>query len=89
MANGSKKIEEGPNHKCNPFYSWGFFTSIQDNQRCKKRGERGARSCYFSTSCANFWAAYAKNMLKYAVLILWRKKVLPADFYAFCISEDN
>ena len=42
-------------------------------QRCKKRGAWGARSCYFSTSCANFWAAYAKNMLKYALLILWKK----------------
>jgi len=35
-------------------------------QRCKKRGAWGARSCYFSTSCANFWAAYAKNKLNYA-----------------------
>ena len=25
-------------------------------------------------------------MLKYAVLILWRKKGVPANFYAFCIS---
>ena len=25
-------------------------------------------------------------MLKYAVLILWRKKSVPANFYAFCIS---
>ena len=25
-------------------------------------------------------------MLKYAVLILWRKKGIPAHFYAFCIS---
>ena len=26
-------------------------------------------------------------MLKYAVLILWRKKGVPANFYAFCISD--
>ena len=25
-------------------------------------------------------------MLKYAVLIRWRKKGVPANFYAFCIS---
>ena len=25
-------------------------------------------------------------MVKYAVLILWRKKGVPANFYAFCIS---
>ena len=25
-------------------------------------------------------------MLKYAVLILWRKNGVPANFYAFCIS---
>ena len=25
-------------------------------------------------------------MLKYAVLILWRKKGIAANFYAFCIS---
>ena len=25
-------------------------------------------------------------MLKYAVLILWRKKGVAANFYAFCIS---
>ena len=55
-------------------------------QRCKKRGAWGACSCYFSTSCANFWADYAKNMLKYAVLILWRKKGVGANFYGFCIS---
>ena len=28
-------------------------------------------------------------MLKYAVLILWRKKGVPANFYAFCISDDD
>ena len=28
-------------------------------------------------------------MLKYAVLILWRKKGVPANFYAFCISAAN
>ena len=28
-------------------------------------------------------------MLKYAVLILWRKKGVPANFYAFCISENQ
>ena len=28
-------------------------------------------------------------MLKYAVLILWRKKGVPANFYAFCISGPN
>ena len=27
-----------------------------------------------------------QNMLKYAVLILWRKKGVAANFYAFCIS---
>ena len=26
-------------------------------------------------------------MLKYAVLILWRKKGVAANFYAFCISD--
>ena len=28
-------------------------------------------------------------MLKYAVLILWRKKGVPANFYAFCIYASN
>ena len=28
-------------------------------------------------------------MLKYAVLILWRKKGVPANFYAFCISASS
>ena len=28
-------------------------------------------------------------MLKYAVLILWRKKGVAANFYAFCISDEE
>ena len=39
----------------------------------KARSMRSALLLHFSTSCANFWAAYAKNMLKYALLILWKK----------------
>ena len=56
--------------KC--FQSINLNFGILRCQRCKKWGAWGARSCYFSTSCANFWAAYAKkyakicqNMLKY------------------------
>ena len=33
------------------------------------------------------YAKICKNMLKYAVLILWRKKGAAANFYAFCISD--
>jgi len=28
-------------------------------------------------------------MLKYAVLILWRTIGVPANFYAFCISDEK
>ncbi len=64
---------------------WPPFSAIEiiSDQRCKKWGAWGARSCYFYTSCANFWTAYAKNMLKYAVLILWKKMPLLLNLTLF------
>ena len=71
-----------------------FLNVMAGSQRCKKQGAwvRSALLPFF-TSFANFWAAYAKkicwNMLTYAVLILWIKKGVPANFYAFCISAGS
>ena len=65
----------------------GLNLDNNDGAELQKRADRADQSVLFFLAGANFWEKHTKNRRKtgpFLVLIFWGKKLVGANFYAFC-----